>query len=75
MNNFFRPLIIFLIFVNLLSFTLFIQPSNRYKTQLWTIKDHRITMTVNRFNKNGNVYREFINSNGIRNYYELLWIL
>ena len=33
------------------------------------LKDHRINMTVNGFNKNGNVYWEFIKSNGYMDYY------
>ncbi len=33
------------------------------------LKDHRINMTGNGFNKNGNVYWEFINSKGIIDYY------
>ena len=37
--------------------------------QCGTLKDHRINMTVNGFNKNGNVYWEFITSKGIMDYY------
>ncbi len=33
------------------------------------LKDHRINMTVNGFNKNGIIYWEFINSKGIIDYY------
>ena len=33
------------------------------------LRDHRINMTVNGFNKNGNVYWEFINSKGFIDYY------
>ena len=65
-------LIIFLIFVNL-----------SHHHPIWAtkqviadiepkcglLKDHRINMTVNGFNKNGIVYWEFINSKGIIDYY------
>ena len=33
------------------------------------LKDHRINMTVNGFNKNGSVYWEFIKSNDYMDYY------
>jgi len=33
------------------------------------LKDHRINMTVNGFNKDGNVYWEFIKSDGYMDYY------
>ena len=33
------------------------------------LKDHRFDMTVNGFNKDGNVYWEFIKSNGYMDYY------
>src|ERR1044072_6620405 len=65
-------LLIFLIFINLSNYfpispldkvVAHIEPSCRL------LKDHRINMTVNGFNQNGNVYWEFINSKGVLNYY------
>lgn len=44
-------------------------PIVKISPECGTLKDHRINMTVNGFNKNGNVYWEFINSKGIMDYY------
>ena len=44
-------------------------PIVKISPECGTLKDHRINMTVNGFNKNGNVYWEFITSKGIMDYY------
>jgi hypothetical protein len=44
-------------------------PIVKISPECGTLKDHRINMTVNGFNKNGNVYWEFITSKGIIDYY------
>ena len=66
MNNFFSLfLIICLIFVNLSQYHPIYSPNQviaDIEPNCGFLKDHRINMTVNGFNKNGNVYWEFINS-------------
>ena len=65
-------LIIFLIFINLYNHHS-IYPTSQVIADIepncGLLKDHRINMTVNGFNKNGNVYWEFINSKGMIDYY------
>jgi len=65
-------LIIFLIFINLSNYFPIYPLDNviaNIEPSCGLLKDHRINMTVNGFNQNGNVYWEFINSKGVLNYY------
>ncbi len=46
-----------------------IRPIADIEPECGVLRDHRINMTVNGFNKNGNVYWEFINSKGFMDPY------
>jgi hypothetical protein len=64
-------LIVFLSFLNLLNYHTIEanRPIVDVEPDCGVLRDHRINMTINGFNKNGNVYWEFINSKGFMDYY------